>query len=93
MGTTVEDFEQQVEDVAKENIKQKMAPEAIADKEKIKLADETYEKELKELADLYGYTDVDSLKEAASEEDLKDIVLNNLVKDWVREHCVQVASK
>ena len=93
MGTTVEDFEQQVEDVAKENIKQKMATEAIADKEKIKLDDETYEKELKELADLYGYTDVDSLKEAASEEDLKDIVLNNLVKDWVREHCVQVASK
>lgn len=93
MGTTVEDFEQQVEDVAKENIKQKMATEAIADKEKIKLDDETYEKELKELADLYGYTDVDSLKEAASEEDLKDIVLNNLVKEWVREHCVQVASK
>ena len=93
MGTTVEDFEQQVEDVAKENIKQKMATKAIADKEKIKLDDETYEKELKELADLYGYTDVDSLKEAASEEDLKDIVLNNLVKEWVREHCVQVASK
>ncbi|MEO2237704.1 trigger factor [Dorea sp. YH-dor226] len=93
MGTTVEDFEQQVEDVAKENIKQKMATEAIADKEKIKMDDETYEKELKELADLYGYTDVDSLKEAASEEDLKDIVLNNLVKEWVREHCVQVASK
>ncbi|MGN1378742.1 MAG: trigger factor [Dorea sp.] len=93
MGTTVEDFEQQVEDVAKENIKQKLATKAIADKEKIKLDDETYEKELKELADLYGYTDVDSLKEAASEEDLKDIVLNNLVKEWVREHCVQVASK
>lgn len=92
MGTTVEDFEQQVEEVAKENVKQQMATQAIADKENIKLDDETYEKELQKLADLYGYPDVDSIKEAASEDDLKDIVLNNLVKDWVREHCIQVAS-
>ena len=45
------------------------------------------------MAETYGYEDVDALKEAASEEDLKDIALNNLVKDWLTEHCIQVSSK
>ena len=47
----------------------------------------------KEIAEAYGYEDVDALKEAAEEEDLKEIVLNNLVKDWLVENCVQVAGE
>ena len=92
MGDSVEEFEKQVEEAAKANNKQIMVTKAIADKEKITLDDKTYESELKELADMYGYEDVDALKEAAEEEDLKNIILNNLVKEWLVEHCVQVAS-
>ncbi|MCI5869223.1 MAG: trigger factor [Dorea sp.] len=93
MGSSVEDFEKQVDDAAKYSVKQDMVTQAIADKEKIKLDDKTYEKQLKQMAETYGYEDVDALKEAASEEDLKDIALNNLVKDWLTEHCIQVSSK
>lgn len=93
MGYSVEEFEKQVEEAAKANNKQIMVTKAIADKEKITLDDKTYESELKELADMYGYEDVDALKEAAEEEDLKNIILNNLVKEWLVEHCVQVASE
>ena len=93
MGTTVEDFEKQVDDAAKYSVKQDMVTEAIADKEKIKLDDKTYEKQLEQMAETYGYEDVDALKEASSEEDLKEIALNNLVKDWLTEHCIQVSSK
>ena len=93
MQTTVEDFESQVEEAAKSSVKQTMVTEAIADKEKINLTDDVYEEQLKQMAEDYGYEDVDALKEAASEEDLKEIALNNLVKEWLVEHCVQVASE
>lgn len=91
-GVTVEEFEKQVENNVKENIKQTMVIKAIAEKEKIKITDEIYEEQLKEMAEAYGYEDVDALKEAAEEEDLKDIVLNNLVIKWLAEHCIQKAS-
>lgn len=45
------------------------------------------------MAESYGYEDVDALKEAAEEDDLKEIALNNLVKDWLVENCIQVAGE
>lgn len=93
MNTTVEDFEKQVDEAAKSSVKQTMVTEAIAEKEKIKLDDKTYNSELKQMAKDYGYADVDELKKAATEEDLKDIILNNLVKEWLTDNCVQVKSE
>lgn len=93
MNTSVEEFEAQIEEASKESLKQVIVTDAIAEKENIKLDDKTYEKELKKLAEMYGYEDVKALKSAADEKDLKDIVLNNLVKEWLVENCVQVASK
>lgn len=93
MGYSVKDFEKQVDDAAKASIKQTMVTEAIADKEKIKLGEKEYKEQLKKMAEDYGYEDVDALKESADEEDLKEIALNNLVKDWLKEHCVQKAAE
>ena len=47
MGTTVEKFEKQVTKAAKSSVKQTLVTKAIADKENIKLDDETYKTELK----------------------------------------------
>lgn len=93
MGYSVKDFEKQVDEAAKASIKQTMVTEAIADKEKIKLGEKEYEEQLKKMATDYGYEDVDALKESAEEDDLKEIALNNLVKDWLKEHCVQKATE
>ena len=93
MNTTVEDFEKQVDEAAKSSVKQTMVTEAIAEKEKIKLDDKTYKSESKQLAKDYGYADVDELKKAVPEEDLKDIILNNMVKEWLTDNCVQVKSE
>ena len=93
MGYSVEEFEKQVEEAAKASLKQSMVTEAIADKEKIKLSNKEYKEQLKKIADSYMYEDVDALKEAAEEEDLKDIALNNMVREWLKEHSVQVAKK
>ena len=63
---------------------------AIADKENIKLDDATYKTELKKIAKEYGYDSVKALKKAASKSDLKEIALNDLVKEWLANQCIQV---
>ncbi len=93
MGMTVEDFEKQIDTAVKETLKEQMAVEAIADKEKIKLDDKTYKKELKNIVSDYGYENVDALKEAVEEKDLKKEALKNIVKEKVAESCIQVKSK
>lgn len=94
MGMTEEEFNKQVKAAVKDTMKQTMVTNAIADKENIKMSKKDYNKELKAIANSYGYgTDVDRLKKAFSEDDLKDAALKNMVKEWLGEHCVQVAKK
>ena len=92
MGVTEEEFEKQVATAAESTLKQQMVAEAIGKKEKLEPSDKEYEKKLEELAETYGYADVDALKEAADEDDLKSIVLQEIVKAWLAENCVQVVS-
>lgn len=91
-GMEVKDFEKQVSQAAENSVKQKYLAQAIAEEEKLSLTDEEYEKEFKKLAEEYGYPDVDTMKESAGEDELKNIVLQNIVKEWLAEHCVQVVS-
>ena len=92
-GMEVEDFEKQVNEVAENSVKQKYLAQAIAEKEKLTLTDEEYEEEFKKLAEEYGYPDVDTMKESASEDELKNIVLQNKVKEWLADNCIQVVNE
>ena len=86
-------IEKQIETAVKDTIKEKMAVEAIADKEKIKLDDKTYKKELKNIVSDYGYESVDALKEAVEEKDLKKEALKNVVIEKLAEKSIQVKSE
>ena len=91
MGTTLEEFEAEMLTQVQDSEKEMMAAKAIAEKEGIELTDEKYEEQLAYMAELYGYESADAVKEAAEEEELKEIALAFLVMDFVTEHCVQVA--
>lgn len=91
MGTTLEDFETEMMNQVQEAEKEMMAAAAIAEKEGIELTDEKYEEQLAYMAELYGYEDAEAVKEAAAEEELREMALAFLVMDFVVEHCVQVA--
>lgn len=88
---TEEQFEKQIEDAAKDRVKQELVFNAIADAEKIELTDELYEEQLEVMASTNGYQDVETLKKEAEEEDLKEAALYNLVLEWLSEHCIQKA--
>lgn len=91
MGTTPEEFEKEMKNQVELAEKEQMAATAIAAEEGIELTDELYEEQLAYMAELYGYENVDAIKEAAEEEELKEIALAFLVMDFVVEHSVQVA--
>ncbi len=90
---TVEEFESDLEESAKNVVKQQMVVDAIAEKEKIEPTKKEYKKMYKKIASTYGYEDVDALKEAVSEDDLKDLALSYIVRDWVSDRAVESSSK
>lgn len=90
-GVNEEEFEKQAEDAAKENIKQRLVAEVIAEQEKLMPSDAELEKEYEALAEDYGYEDVDSMKKAAGDDEiLKSIIIQNRVREFLAEHAVQV---
>ncbi len=88
---TTEDYDADAQEAAENSVKQSMAVDAIADKENLTMNDETYEEMLEEIVVYYGYGDVETLTEAADEETLQDTAKQFMVKDWVGDHCIQVA--
>ena len=92
MGMSEDDFNKQAADAAEQTVKSKMVTNAIAEKEKITLSDEAYEKELQKIVDSYGYESVDALKEQVEEEELKITALNSIVVEELTKKCIQNAS-
>lgn len=88
-GQTVEEFEADITETAKSSVKQTMVIEAIAEKEKIEPTEEEYEEQFEKMAASYGYSSVDELQSVATEDELKDVALGNIVKAWLVEHAVQ----
>jgi len=91
MGTSVEEFEAEMYKQVQTSEKEMLVTAAIAEEEKIELTDELYEEQLAVMATLYGYEDAEAIKQAAEEEELREIALAFLVMDFVVDNCVQVA--
>lgn len=90
-GVDEKEFEKQAEDAAKDSIEQRLVSEAIANQEKLIPTEAELEKEYETLAKDYGYEDVESMKEAAGDEEiLKEIVILNRVKEFLAENAIQV---
>lgn len=88
-GITQEQFDEQMKQNAQEYFKEEQAIEVIAKDAKLTPSDEEYEKAYEAKAEELGYADVDALKEAGTEEDLKMAVLSDVVKQWVADHAKQ----
>lgn len=96
-GMTEEDFNKQIlEPAVEQNVKSRLATQAIAEKENISLSDEEYEKQLNELIENSSEEYVETMKktvgEEAFEEEIRASALNNLVLEKLTEQCIQTAS-
>ena len=94
-GMEVDEFLQQVygitaETMAQNLIKQELAVKLIAEKEELTLTLEEYESGLVDYAMQYGYDDPVAFEEMIGEEEMKNILLQKKVGEWLIEHCVQI---
>lgn len=92
-GLSVDDFKVQLENVVKENMKQTLVAKAIADKENMTLNDEEYKAKLDELAVRYNFGSAEEIEALASEDELREMIITEMVMEWLGQHCVQVADK
>ena len=81
------------EEMAKNLIKQEYAIELIIEKEKLELTNDDYEKGLADLAEQYGYDDVDEFEEEAGADTAKQMILQKKVGEFLMENCKFVKAK
>lgn len=92
MGMTEEEFEEEAQSVAQDAVATKLAYELIAEKENLTPSDEEYEERTAEYAETYGYDDVDTFVEDYGEDVIQEAILQDVVEEYLVEHCVQVES-
>lgn len=90
LGMTEKKFAKEAKKTAKQTIKQNIAVQLIADKKNLVPSDKEYEKAYKQLAKDQGYESVDALKKAASEDTLKNIILQQKVADYLLKSCTKI---
>lgn len=97
MNMDEETFNSQATQAAKEQMKQNLAVDLIAEKAKIDVSEKTLEKKYEVYAENYGYESVDqmieALKEAGNEESLEQMAKTEIVQEWVVDNCKQVEKK
>lgn len=92
-GMTEKESDEQMEESAKEYLKNVMAAELIAEKEGIKFSDKEYKDIMKDYAEEYGYESVDAMIAQVGESQVKEVILQDKVKEFVAEKCKQVEPK
>lgn len=82
MGMTAEALQNDAKETATAQIKSELALEAVAEAEKLEVSDEEMEAEIKKLAEQYNM-EVEQIKEALSEADLRHDLLVEKANDFV----------
>lgn len=82
-----------IEEMAKITIMQKYVIEAVAEKENLTVTDEIYQAGLAEYAEQYGYDDAAEFEEQVGKESLEEVLLQEVVTDWLADNCKQVEAK
>lgn len=94
MQMTEEEFTKQATESAETYVKQKLALELIAEKEKLTLTDAEYEEELAKLAADYGYEDdVDGFVEQYGEDTIRQSFTQDKVLSFLVKNCIQVEAE
>ena len=89
IGKTKDQFNKEMEDAAKQYMKQEMVVRAIAEKEGLTVTDEVYQKEMLKFAKSYGYDTVEEFEKAyessMKKEDFEFTVLTYIIEELVCE--------
>lgn len=90
MGMTEETFDEQAQVVAEDVVTQKLAIELVAKKKRLEPTEEEYQKAFEKYVETYGFTSVDAMIEQVGEDTLKQMVVQDVVGEYLVKSCVQV---
>lgn len=82
-GSTREEFDENAEKSAKEEIASRLVAEAIAEKEDLDLSDDEYNEGVTKYTKEYGYTSEDEFVEEQGEESIRVQLQREKVQDWL----------
>ncbi len=85
-GMSMEQFGTFVEEQSKQIYVGNQVVLYIAENENIEISDKEHDEKIQEIADQYGYKDLDTLYEVASREDLEMDILTQEVVNWLVEN-------
>lgn len=95
MGMDEDTFYSEVEAIAQNQVKSDLVRDLLAENVKIDDSEKAYQEVYTRYAEYYSYTDVDTFLEdmesAGNKETLDNLVLLELVQNWVVDHCKIVA--
>lgn len=89
-----ETFAKEVDKAAKNQVKEMLVLDLLIDNVKADFSEEALEKKYEEFVQQFGFESVDvmkkTLKEVGTLEELERLAKEEIVKDWLVEHCRQV---
>lgn len=92
-GMDEETFNTQVKSAAETQVKSDLVRDLLAENVNIDTSEDAYQEKYEEVAELYGYEETEEfltqMEAAGNKESLDDLVLLQLVQDWVADHCKQ----
>lgn len=91
MGMDENGFNEQLAEAAKNQVKQELVMDLIIKKAKLDLSDKVKEEYYDKYVEDYGFESLDALKEAASEEELENMVKFDVVQEYLADNCKQVS--
>lgn len=92
MGMDEDTFEEQLQTAAENQVKQDLIVDLIIDEENLDVSDAALEEIYNQYVEDYGFSSLDDLKSAATEEELEDMARLQIVQEFIVDNCEQVQS-
>ena len=92
MGMDEDTFEEQLQTAAENQVKQDLIVDLIIDEENLDVSDAALEEIYNQYVEDYGFSSLDDLKSAATEEELEVMGRVQIVQEFIVDNCEQVQS-
>lgn len=89
---TIELTDEDLDEAAEASLKQELVADLLAQTFALKPSDDEVEQEAEEYAEEYNFSSVDLLYQVISEDDVRNMLTQDKVKEWLHDRCEYIAS-
>lgn len=90
---TIKLTDEDLDEAAEASLKQELVADLLAEEFALRPSDDEVEEEAEEYAEEYNFSSVELLYEAISEDDVRNMLTQDKVKDWLHDRCEYTEEK